>query len=258
MKQKHVSILVSAGAAIVILLLMILWSDLSFHSESGHGPSSESGVAALLPLATVQLVESVAVHDFGSPDEWHVAGSVGQTYTETLSGAGLRIAETSVLLGQSAPDGPYIDWYAVGRAYAGWDTSALPDGVEILSATLTLDLPASGGRTEAFDIVIYRGDWIPPIDLDDWLSPAVQAVGRWHLPVSRIEEQEMLRTGQGITLHALEPSQTMRVFLDPGVVEVEGMTRLELRHAGEGHPPILAEIVPLDPSQIRMEVAYRP
>lgn len=241
-----------------MLLLMIFWSDLSFHSESGYGPGTESGVDALPPLETVQSVESVAFHDFGPSDEWHVAGSVGQTYTETLSGAGLRIAETSVLLGQSPPDGPYIDWYAVGRAYAGWDTSALPDGVEVLSVTLILELPASGGRTEAFDIMIYRGDWTPPIDLDDWLSPAVQAAGHWHLPASRIEERETLQTGQGIALHALEPSQTMRVSLDPAVVEVESMTRLELRHAGEGHPPILAEIVSLDPSQIRLEVLYRP
>lgn len=258
MKQRRILVWVAAAVATVILLLMIFWPDLSSQMGSGLVPGAESGEVARTLADGVPPAESITIHRFGIPDEWHVAGAVGQTYTETLSGVGLRIGGTSVLLGQSPPDGPYIDWYAIGRAYAGWDTSSLPDGAEVLSATLVLELLAGGGREEPLDITIYQGTWTLPIGLEDWQTPGSRAVGQWHLPASGVEGREKLLTGQGIVLYASEPAQVVRISLDPAVVEPGGVTRLELRHAREGVASPSAEVVPLGPSQIKLEVEYRP
>lgn len=258
MKQRRIPILVAAAAASVILLLMIFWPGLSSRMGSGSVPGVGRGEVARTPADVVQPAESTTVHRFGTPDEWCVAGAVGQTYTETLSGVGLRIGETSVLLGQSPPDGPYIDWYAIGRAYAGWDTSSLPDSGEVLSATLVLELLVGGGREEPLDITIYQGGWTLPIGLEDWQTPGSRAVGQWHLPASGVEGREKLLTGQDIVLYASEPAQVVRISLDPAVVESGGVTRLELRYAQEGIASPSAEIVPLGPSQIKLEVEYRP
>lgn len=242
--------LVPMALGLTLLLAWIAWS--SVRQVEDQVQDNASGFNATQPA------ESLEKQDFGSPDQWYVAGAVGQSYTETLSGAGLRSGETSILLGQSPPDGPYVTWYAVGRAYAGWDTSILPDGAEVLSATLVLELPAGGGREEPLEFAVYWGAWSLPIGLDDWVSPGSQAVGRWQLPASRIGEREMVHTGQDLSLYAPEPAHTVRVPLDPAVVQVGGITRLELRHAGEGISPTTSGVVSLGRSQVTLEVKYRP
>lgn len=194
---------------------------------------------------------------FGPPDEWLVAGTKAETYEEALCGAGLRAGEGDVYLGQSPPDGPYLPSYVVGRAYVGWDTSALPDDATILSATLVVDLPAGGGREAPFDIAVYRGTWTLPLDLQDRQSTG-EAVGRWRLSASRAEEREMVSAGQGLVLYAPEPARTARVTLDPAVVNTAGVTRLELRHAGEGASPTNADLILLARSMLALEVEYRP
>jgi len=265
MKQnKHLPVLGAAAAAVAILLLMIFWPRSPSPPRFGQVPVGEREEAArtpadaLLAAEMTSPAESVTVHRFGPPDEWFAAGAMGKTYTDALAGVDLRVGETSVYLGQSLPNGPYLPDYVVGRAYAGWDTSLLPDGAEVLSATLVLELPAGGGREATFDVTIYRGAWTPPLDLEGWSSPGQEAVGRWHLPAGRIEERERVHTGQGIVLYAPEPAQTVRVSLDPAAVEVAGITRLELRHADEGVSPTAPGIVSLGRSQITLEVEYRP
>jgi hypothetical protein len=256
MTQNKQKLVIAVVGALIILLLLVGWPGLRVPSGGQVNDSADHAPAETYPPGAVQ--EQRPTYDFGLPDEWFVAGAVGQSYTETLSGADLRIGETSVLLGQSPPDGPYATVYAIGRAYAGWDTSTLPDDVAVLAATLILELPAGGGWEEPLDIVICQGTWTPPIDLEDWLSPGSQAMGYWHLPASRAAEREKVSTGQGITLYAPEPAWTARVPLDPAVVEVDGVTRVDLRHAGEGVPPTLAEVVTLERSQITLEVVYQP
>jgi hypothetical protein len=242
--------LVPMALGLTLLLAWIAWSRMRQVEDRVQDNASRSN--------TTQPAESLGRQDFGFPDQWYVAGAVGQTYTETLSGAGLRSGEMNVLLGQSPPDGPYVTWYAVGRVYAGWDTSILPDGAEVLSATLILELPAGGGREEPLEFAVYQGAWSPPIGLDDWVSPGSQVVGRWQLPASRIGERETVHTGQGLTLYAPEPAHMVRVPLDPAVVQVGGITRLELRHAEEGFPPTTSGVVSLGRSQVTLEVKYRP
>jgi len=262
--NKRLPALGAAAAAVTILLLLILWPRASSRPESGQVPVGERGEAArtpaeaLLPAERTQAAESVTIRRFGPPDEWFAAGALGRTYAENLAGVGLRIGETSVYLGQSPPDGPYLPEYVVGRAYPGWDTSLLPNDAQVLSATLVLELPAGGGREAAFDITIYRGVWAPPLDLKDWNAPGEEVMGRWHLPAGRIEEREKVNAGQGISLYAPAPARTVRVPLDPAAIEVGGITRLELRHAGEGIPPTRPGIVSLGRAQITLEVEYRP
>jgi hypothetical protein len=264
MKQKRMSVSVAAAAAIAILLLLIFWSRPSSRTDLVRDPGTENSdmvdtTADDLTAESAHLTESTIVHRFGPSDEWYAAGAKGETYAGALIGDGFRMdATTEVFLGQSPPDGPYLPDYRIGRAYLSWDTSELPDDAKVLSATLVLDLPASGGREEAFDIVVYRGDWKPSISLEDWQSPGSQAVGRWHLSVSRIEERDTVHTDQGITLYAPEPAHPVRVSLNPAVIEMEGVTRLELRHAGEGASPITAEGLSVGRSQITLEVKYRP
>ena len=201
MKQhKPLLILGAALAAVALLLLLILASRPALPPAAGGTPAAGSGAEAIISQR------------FGPPDEWFVAGALGATYTETLAGEGLRVGEGDVYLGQSPPDGPYLPWYAIGRAYPAWDTSALPDGAEVLSASLVLSLPVQGGRAEAMEIGIYRGDWTPPPNLDNWLSPAAEQVGRWTLPAVHLEKQ--VDNGQGQPLYALEPARTVRLALD--------------------------------------------
>ena len=265
MKQnKYLPVLGAAVAAVVILLLMIFWPRSPSQPELRQVPAGESDEAAhrpadtQLPAGVTQSEEPVAVHHFAAPDVWFVAGAMGETYTDTLSGEGFRTGEADVYLGQSPPDGPYLKWYVVGRAYPSWDTSILPDGAEVLSATLVLELPDNGGREESLESAIYRGMWSPPIELDDWLSPDGKEVGRGQLSASRVQEREVVNAGQNVTLYAPEPAQTVRVALDPPAIDAQGITRLELRHAREGTPPTAAGVLLLGRSMISLEVEYRP
>jgi hypothetical protein len=264
MKQKRLSVSVAAAAAIAILLLLIFWSRPSSRPDPVRDPATENGevvdtTADDLTAELAHPAEPTNVHRFGPPDEWYAAGAKGETYAGALTGDGFRIdATTEAFVGQSLPDGPYLPDYRIGRAYLGWDTSEVPGDAEVLSTTLVLDLPAGGGREKAFDIVVYRGDWTPPISLEDWQSPGRQVVGRWHLSISRIEGRETVHTDQGITLYAPEPARTVRVSLDPAVIEAGGVTRLALRHAGEGVSPVIPEGLSLGHSQITLEVKYRP
>ena len=261
MNRRNVAVPLALGLS--LLLLLVLSTLLRPGAEDRPGEdTSPLGMAG--PGGDYIL-------QFGPPDEWFVAGAKGKTYPETLAGEGLRTGSEDVYLGQSPPDGPYLPSYVIGRAYVGWDTSTLPDGAEILSATLVLELPAGGGRETPLEVTVCHGTWTPPIGLDDWQpaslrpwrvpargSPGGEAVGRWHLPASRAEEREQLHTGQGLTLHAPEPARTMRVALDPAVVDLTGVTRLELRHAGEGTPPTTTDLVLLGRTMITLEVKVRP
>jgi hypothetical protein len=248
MNRRNLVVPIALGLA--LLLLWVLWPLLR--------PAVEDRTREhVSPPGTVEPTGNYPLQ-FGAPDEWLVAGAKAETYQEALSGVGLRTGDGDVYLGQSPPDGPYLPMYVVGRAYMSWDTSALPVGAEILSATLVVNLPAGGGWEKPFDVGIYRGTWTPPLDLEDWQSPGGEAVGRWHLPASRAEEREQVRTGQGLTLYAPEPARTVRVALDPAVVDLAGVTRLELRHAGESTPPATANLILLGRSMIALEVEYRP
>lgn len=266
MKQnKHLPVLGAAATAVAILLFLILQPQPSARSGpgeqppgAGRGEGTNAPADALFPAENAQPANRVAVHRFGAPDEWLVAGAMGETYTDTLTGEAFRAGEGDVYLGQSPPDGPYLPWYVVGRTYPGWDTSVLPDGGKVLSATLVLALPAGGGREEPLEITVYQGTWNPPIELADWRSPNGKEVGHWQLAPSRMEGRESLSTGQDVTLYAPEPARTVRVRLDPTVVNTSGVTRLELRHAGEGTPPAVASVILLAQTMISLEVEYRP
>lgn len=262
--KKHVPVLLAAATAAAVLLLTIFWSQSPHTTGQGRlEPTGGSGgPTRILPGATHPAAVSTEtghqVYRFEAPDEWYVAGAMSETYTATLSGEGFRGGEGDVYLGQSPPGGPYLAWYVVGRAYPGWDTSGLPDGVEILSATLVIELPAGGGREKDVAVDIYRAAWSAPLDLDDWLSPGAAKVGRWMLPASRLEERDGVDAGQGASLYATEPAHVVRVALDPAVVDRTGITRLELRHAGEGTPPAAANVVLLGKTMITLEVECRP
>jgi hypothetical protein len=265
-RNKHLPVLgAAAAAAAVILLFLILWlppspqpEPVERHPGARRGEVTYAPADALLPAGSPQPGDKAAVHRFGVPNEWFVAGAMGETYPDTLSGEGFRAGEADVYLGQSPPDGPYLPHYVVGRAYPGWDTSLLPDDAEVVSATLVLELPASGGREESLEIVIYRGMWNPPIDLGDWRLPASHEMGRWQLPPSRVEERQSVDAGQDLALYAPEPARTMRVTLDPTIIRTTGVTRLELRHAQEGSLPSTASVVLLGRAMISLEVEYRP
>ena len=263
--NKHLPVLGAAVAALAILLFLILrphpspWpGPVEQPPGAGSGEVTNAPADDLFPAESVQPVSVVAVHHFGAPDEWYVAGAMGETYTDTLSGEGFRAGEGDVYLGQSPPDGPYLEWYVVGRAYPGWDTSVLPDGAKVLSAMLVLALPAGGGRAEPVEIAVYQGTWSPPIELADWQPSGGQEVGHWQLAPSRMEERASLSAGQGVALYAPEPARMVRVALDPAVVKITGVTRLELRHAQEGTPPAAASVILLGRTMISLEVEYRP
>jgi hypothetical protein len=253
MKQSHIPVLVSAAAAVALLLLLIFWSSPAMEeADVRPGAVTEAGEVAH------EAASAVTVLRFEAPDEWYAAGAKGESYAGALAGDEWRAdTTTGALLGQSPPDGPYLPDYVVGRAYLGWDTSGLPEDAEVLSATLVLDLPAEGGRAAAFTVVVCRGDWTPPIDREAWNAPCGEVVGHWRLPASPVEAREMIHMDGDILLYALEPPRTVRISLDPGVIQAGSVTRLELRHAGEGVSPLAAEIVPLDPSHVRLEVEYR-
>lgn len=262
--KKHLLALLAAVAAITILLMMILWPRSSSPSglggqDAAPGSQRESHLPTDVVSAATESPEKVRqVRRFETPDEWFVAGAMSEIYTDTLTGEDFRAGDADVYLGQSPPDGPYLPWYVVGRAYPGWDTSALPDEVEVLSATLVLDLPAGGGREEPLEITVYQGTWNPPLDLDDWQSWDGKEVGRWQLAPSRMEERASLFADEGVTLYAPEPAHTVRVTLDPTVVNTAGITRLELHHAREGTPPTAASVILLGRKMISLEVEYRP
>lgn len=264
-ENKHLLVLGAAAAAVAILLFLILGRHPSPRPGpaeqppgAGSGEVTDAPADDLFPAESTQPANTVAVHRFGVPDEWFVAGAMGKTYTDTLTGEAFRAGEGDVYLGQSPPDGPYLPWYVVGRTYPGWDTSTLPDDAEVLSATLVLELPAGGGREEPLEIAIYQGTWNPPLDLDDWQAPDGKEAGHWRLAPSRAEERESLSTAQDVTLYAPDPARTVRVRLDPTIVNIAGVTRLELRHAQEGMPPTAASVVLLGRTMISLEVEYRP
>ena len=257
-EHKRLLMLGAAAAAAILLLLAVLWSHPVSRPELGQGFTEDDGDPALSLTGATPSANSVTLRRLGPPEEWSVAGAMAETYAEALAGTGLRTGEGSVYLGQSPPEGPYLPYYAVGRAYAGWDTSLLPDGAEVVSATLVLELPAGGGRGTAFDVAVYSGVWTTPLDVMDWAAPGRQEIGCWRLPAGQIEEQTAVHTAESLTLYAPESARTMRISLDPAAVDVGGITRLELRHADEGNPPVTPEIVSLGRSQITLEVEYRP
>ncbi len=157
-------------------------------------------------------------------------GSLHPDYGQALIGADLRFGDDDVYLGQAPPDGPYLPWYVVGRVYAGWDTSTLPDDVEILSAMLALDVGCNPPTT-TFGTTVYRGLWTPPLDEVAWQALGHEDVGTWHTadyPCSGCP--------------APEPCLVW-IDLDPAAVNRQGLTLLEMRSDREGTPPTTPEQV---------------
>ena len=173
-------------------------------------------------------------------------GSLDPDYWQALAGSDLRFGDDGVYLGQSPPDGPYIPWYVIGRAYAGYDTASLPDDVTILSATLVLDVGCNP-PTVTFGTTVYRGIWFPPLGEDAWNTMGDQAVGTWHTanyPCS----------GCPSPLPCL-----VHIELDPAAVDREGLTLLEMRSDREGTPPTVPEQVLINRSADfpALVIAYR-
>ena len=157
-------------------------------------------------------------------------GSLNPDYGQALAGADLRFGDDDVYLGQAPPDGPYLPWYVIGRVYAGWDTSTLPDEAEILSATLVLDLGCNPPTT-AFGTTVYQGLWTPPLDEVAWQTMGHENVGTWHTadyPCSGCP--------------APEPCLVW-IDLDPAAVNRQGLTLLEMHSDREGIPPTTPEQV---------------
>lgn len=155
-------------------------------------------------------------------------GSVDEDYARALAGSDLNIGENGSYLGQSAPNGPFIPWYAVARVYAGWDTSPLPDEAEVLSATLVLDVGCVPPEVP-FGATVYRGVWSPPLDENAWYALGGQPVGAW-------DTADYPCTGH-------IGSGQVRIALDPAVVNREGLTLLEMRSDREGTPPSAYEMI---------------
>jgi uncharacterized repeat protein (TIGR01451 family) len=155
-------------------------------------------------------------------------GSLDPDYGQALAGSNLNFGDGGVYLGQVPPMGPYQPWYAIGRAYGGWDTSALPDEAEILSAVLVLEV-ACNPPTTTFGTTVYQGAWTPPLGEDAWYTPGNQPVGAW-------DTADYPCTGH-------VGSGQVRIDLDPSVVDRVGLTLLEIRSDREGTPPVSPEQV---------------
>jgi uncharacterized repeat protein (TIGR01451 family) len=155
-------------------------------------------------------------------------GSLDPDYGQALAGSDLNFGDGGVYLGQVPPMGPYQPWYAIGRAYGGWDTSALPDEAEILSAVLVLEV-ACNPPTTTFGTTVYQGAWTPPLDENAWYTPGDRPVGAW-------DTADYPCTGH-------VGSGQVRINLDPGVVDLDGLTLLEIRSDQEGTPPVSPEQV---------------
>jgi uncharacterized repeat protein (TIGR01451 family) len=155
-------------------------------------------------------------------------GSLDPDYGQALAGSNLNFGDGGVYLGQVPPMGPYQPWYAIGRAYGGWDTTALPDEAEILSAVLVLEV-ACNPPTTTFGTMVYQGAWTPPLDENAWYTPGNQPVGAW-------DTADYPCTGH-------VGSGQVRIDLDPSVVDRVGLTLLEIRSDREGTPPMSPEQV---------------
>ncbi len=162
-------------------------------------------------------------------------GSLDPDYRQALSGSDLRFGDDDVYLGQAPPDGPYIPWYVIGRAYAGWDTGALPDSAEILSATLVLDVGCNPPMTP-FGATVYQGLWAPPLAEDAWHAMGHTAVGAW--------DTSDYPCGGCPSPHPC----LVRIELEPTAVNRQGLTLLEMRSDREDTPPTTPEQVLLNRS----------
>lgn len=159
-------------------------------------------------------------------------GSLDPDYWQALAGSDLegRFGDGSVYLGQVPPSGPYLPWYVIGRAYMGWDTSMLPDGAAVLTATLVLNVACHPPETP-FGTTVYRGEWAPPLNTDAWYAMGDEPAGVWD--TADYPCTGNVGTGQ------------VRIELDPSVVNRTGLTLLEMRSDREGTPPTGLETVQL-------------
>jgi uncharacterized repeat protein (TIGR01451 family) len=155
-------------------------------------------------------------------------GSVDEDYWQALAGSDLNFGDDNTFLGQSPPNGPYIPWYLIARLYAGWDTSALPDDVEVLSAILVLEVGCNPPET-AFGVTVYRGLWVPPLSENAWYTGANEPVGFWNT------------ANYPCTGHV--GSGQVLIELDPRAANREGLTLIEVRSDGEGTPPTTYEMI---------------
>jgi len=162
-------------------------------------------------------------------------GSLDPDYGRALAGADLRFGDDDVYLGQAPPAGPYLPWYVIGRAYAGWDTSVLPDDAGVVSATLILDVGCSPPTT-TFGTSVYQGVWIPPLSEVAWQTPGSIPVGTWH-------------TADYPCSSCPAPGPCLvRIDLDQTAVNHQGLTLLEMRSDREGISPTSPEQVLLNRS----------
>jgi uncharacterized repeat protein (TIGR01451 family) len=156
-------------------------------------------------------------------------GSKDPDYWQALTGSDLegRFGDgNGVSLGQSPPDGPYIPDYTIVRAYAGWETAALPDEAEVLSATLVLEVGCNPPESP-FGTTVYRGIWTPPLSEDAWYAMGDEPAGTW-------DTADYPCTGH-------VGSGQVRIELNPTVVNQTGLTLLEIRSDREGTPPTAYE-----------------
>jgi len=170
-------------------------------------------------------------------------GSLHPNYGQALAGSNLNFGDGGVYLGQAPPMGPYQPWFVIGRAYGGWDTSALPDGAEVLSASLVLEVACNPPAT-TFGATVYRGIWTPPLDENAWYAPGSRPAGAW-------DTADYPCTGH-------VGSGRVRIDLDPIAINRGGLTLLEIRSDREGTPPLTPEQVRVSrsPSYPALVVTY--
>ena len=160
-------------------------------------------------------------------------GSLDPDYRQALAGSKLNFGDGGIYLGQAPPMGPYQPWFVIGRAYGGWDTSALPDDAEVLSASLVLEVSCNPPTT-TFGTTVYQGVWTPPLSEEAWYAMGNQPAGAW-------DSANYPCTGHvGLG--------QVRIELDPAVVNREGLTLLEIRSDREGTPPTAPEQVSVNRS----------
>jgi uncharacterized repeat protein (TIGR01451 family) len=154
-------------------------------------------------------------------------GAVDEDYWQALNGSNLNFGDGGVYLGQSPPNGPFMPWYAIGRAYAAWDTSILPESAQVLSAALVLEVTCDPPDTP-FGMTVYQGIWIPPLNEQAWFAMSDQPVGAWNTANYPCSGQSL---GQ------------VQIDLAPAVINRTGLTLLEIRSDREGTPPTAYEAV---------------
>ena len=233
--------------ALILIAVVVFILNYTAPPESGSGPAVTS-VVIRTPLPAPTL--SAPTIERLTPTEWTSAGSRATSYADALQGTGFYTATDGIAcLGQSAPDGPHLPDYIIGRLYIGWDTSTLrADPQHPPSVTMIIDLPWTVGWEDPPYISVYRRS-------DDlasgWEAAPEDEIARWQLPAFT---GRMIEGPQGKTFYAMEKPPEIKVPLPASAINWSGTTRLELRHAREGVPPARYEQICLGTADVQLEV----